>query len=752
MIIDNLESKSSEEILREWEAIKDKKTDAEKFSFLKEIINTPFVFIKCHTIFWDLLIELASSSEEFLEILNLVASKLTLDLVYSNMILPLIQIGREKAEDTQGILDQIYRDPSNYRLIALSGHLLGGLYQNKPKEFLDIVERQIDTRNEYFLVSYIKALRIILDAKGILSEREKLFLDRSLKKGFEIVNTEIIFLLIENIKQNREFCYKRLERLIQEEPVSYKRALFNQFNNFSNFEEEDVFSLIELSKSTDDSVVLTSIAGVFCNYPHQARDIIHIVFYWIREGTILSIMNIDWFLQEYARKNPEISRHYLIEYKEYCAEIGIPLEPFFFENFITQNVEEMISFIMGLDIQSKLDDYLQLLLFKKILGYCYKDLKYYPLLQKMMVFLVQRYGTLPYFENPITEEMLENRSINPDQYYSYVDRFADFFETVESYRDDYDFEFILEEIKKYPTIHHFSQDLLEKSKNERTFSPLLNLIQPTYDMNSTNKMDLYDIAWGKAWLNELETGLNHFLRIPNKKYSDDTKKFNFILSKLSHSREFWAFLSEILIINRIKPDNISEKDTSDNGEADIDFLIILDNKRIFLEITSVEMPRDLRISNGATILKSKSYSAIDQKYKQIKKSGHAKCIEESEDCYYYIIIDEGQYPSRGQDIIEALFGPLTLTIFHDKETREYRGSRAYHDSSKGILVKNRNAKIISGIMFFKAVVNPDTQPFPTIELNGNIINNPNGKNLLPEPTLDELKGSIFKNIIEERLI
>ena len=85
-------------------------------------------------------------------------------------------------------------------------------------------------------------------------------------------------------------------------------------------------------------------------------------------------MNIDWFLQEYARKNPEISRYYLIEYKEYCAEIGIPLEPFFFEDFITHNVEEMISFIIGLEIQSKLDDYLQLLLFKKILGYCYKDL------------------------------------------------------------------------------------------------------------------------------------------------------------------------------------------------------------------------------------------------------------------------------------------------------------------------------------------------------------------------------------------
>jgi len=102
--------------------------------------------------------------------------------------------------------------------------------------------------------------------------------------------------------------------------------------------------------------------------------------------------------------------------------------------------------------------------------------------------------------------------------------------------------------------------------------------------------------------------------------------------------------------------------------------------------------------------------------------------------------------------MEALFGPLTLTIFHDRETREYRGSRAYHDSSKGILAKNRNARIISGIMFFRAVVNPDTQPVPTIELNGNIINNPNGKNLLPEPILEELRRSIFKNIIEERLI
>ena len=195
------------QIKDEWERNKNQYSDYEKIQFLRKIFTDRSTFFQNTEIFFSIFIEVATPSPEFIELLNDITEDLIRSLVYPNLLIPLITLGREKPETARKILEKIHSDRANTRLIAASGHLLGGIYITQPDNYIPLLKAMIHETDEALLLSYVKGFRIVCKDKTFISNIDKEIISELIKRNIVNINCELIFLSIENISKDRDFFF-----------------------------------------------------------------------------------------------------------------------------------------------------------------------------------------------------------------------------------------------------------------------------------------------------------------------------------------------------------------------------------------------------------------------------------------------------------------------------------------------------------------------------------------------------------------
>ena len=223
-----------------------------------------------------------------------------------------------------------------------------------------------------------------------------------------------------------------------------------------------------------------------------------IFFYWIRKGMAFKGLMMDYYLAELARGNPKIVEYFIEEYQKFCHELGGCVDPFPFEFIIFGDVNLAVTTIKNIPISSELDDKIQLKLIKTIIGYCYKDRKYFPQVKDVTSFLLTKYSKTPFLEISISKKLLQLPQIDQNQYNSFIDQVAEFLEFVRDHWEiSFNFDFILNKIADYPTLREYSFDFLSECETEKKYSPLLLFLQPEQNEHGE---ELHLSNWGHAWL------------------------------------------------------------------------------------------------------------------------------------------------------------------------------------------------------------------------------------------------------------
>jgi len=230
---------------------------------------------------------------------------------------------------------------------------------------------------------------------------------------------------------------------------------------------------------------------------------------------------------------------------------------------------------------------------------------------------------------------------------------------------------------------------------DQQFSPLLSLL-------------IDDTEENQVILNELDHGIQLYQTLRNEKNTTDLRITLEIEKQLKNENDFWNFLSELIIMNKIGKDRILVKDKK-IGSKYIDLAVQLGEKTVLLEITTPDIQRDAKILN-AGFLTSKYDSAIDAKRQQLSEGLKNDSRIDSSDLFYFVVIDGSKTPIEYEE--------MNLFTHNNQDD----------DLVSCVIIVRR--KFIPG----------ELQHYKLI---GKIITNPKGKNILPSTEIEKLNRIIF---------
>lgn len=755
MKIQEFEKYNSSKQIEEWNQIKDRLSPEEKEIIVENALSKDIWGYL--DLLSEILFDIASDSDKYIQILETLSSKVKNDMAQGPFLSTLIKIGQEKKDIAIQLRNKIIEKSRSEHLKILSGLILGGIGTEDEKTILDLIEMNIkQEKTSSILQSYLKAILIMNEKQKEIDKRYLSIVENTLNKKDEGANIEIMNFSLSNYNKNKQFFYKIIKTLISENNDSYKRFLFSRLSYQDIIEEKKLFELISLSKDADEKV-LDEIVMCLRKHPSQKRKILNLYFYWINKGLYFKIRrNFDWVLEEIMKKDHSILSLFIKLFRKIDDNYSYVVVPHIFESLAKNNVDLAIAEAMKIRPRNKIETSIKLRLLKNVIGLCYTDKTNAGRIQKLAKYLVNEAKKRPYSTIDIKPELINAESLSKDKYDLLVNQVSKIIDNLEVKKKFYNYSIIRKNLKKYPYVKKYGEDIIRKCKNDKKYSPLLWLLEneiPDLTKININKKDdefnkaikinfLRDKFWPRAYLTELNNSLSLFEVIKNHKYKTINQKKKYIQDNLMNEEAFWHLFSELIVMNKLGKNNIKSKDIiiRDN---DIDFETELFNKLVFLEVTAPEMDRSLRLANGTVGLKNKSFSVIDGKYKQIMKTGVYKNPKYKDKFYFYIIIDISNSTIDEYDLLNSLFGSLTFNLVIDKSTgktiKEYTAR-----SPDSLGHKNKKTEIVSGVIYFKRDLVIDEKNNSHIRLIGNIINNPNSKKILNDEDIQKLKEIMFK--------
>ncbi|MDI6603267.1 MAG: hypothetical protein QME57_04140 [Patescibacteria group bacterium] len=711
-----------------------------KIQIIKEVISDPYKFINYNNIFSELLYDLASNTPEYYQILELIASKFNKDLAYANLFEPLIKVGKERKDIALFLFNKIMCNPDNDELKCLGGHLLGGIYLGNKKELVTYLQERTEETNPHVILAYVRSLRIVYRESTIDDSFFKL-IDVYRAKNFEISNLELIHLSFDKYSKNPQRFFNLIRLLLECNPNKYAHTVFYRLLYLDYFLDEHFFALIDIGKTSENTTVLKDICSCFIKYPSHASQIMDCIFFWIKKNKIFWISLVDHVLDELSKKEKNFIVEYIKRYSALSLEYGYPFPPPMFQSLLHDTAEDALEVIEDIKCTNRIEELAKLTLLREILQYCYKDIAHLPTLKELAIHLHVEFSNTPYTECRFNARIFKQSTINKDQYHELIDEINTFIEALIYGRRSFDFKEIFENLDNYKNIKKYAQSILQECQIKKKYSPLLWMLE--YNNTDAVVTNRSDKGWGKAYLFELENGLPIFERTPNDKYPTQSMREKHIKDSLSNTDRFWTFITELLLLNKIGPDSIICLSKQFNYKSDIDVIVAFGSKVLLLEITFPDTHRELKLMDSASKLKSKTYSVIDKKYKQFMKSGAYKEIENSDNNLFFVVIDGSQVPLFGVDVSEATDGPLSLTVKINNSTHEIVDEKLFFNYKESIWPQNDKFKYISGIICFKRLPVQNCEGTWYIGLEGIIISNPKGKNILSPSEVILLSQKLF---------
>jgi hypothetical protein len=756
MLLQKFEMYKPKEQIKKWTEIKDSIGPEEKLGLIREIIGNKRDFWGHINLLAEVLYDVASDSEEYVQILEKATDIIKSDMAQGPFLQTLVSIGERKKDIGMRLRNRIVETSDNNTLILLSGLILGGVGKVDKNFALSEIKENITSERIPVLQSYLKTILVMNEKKKKVDREYIKILQKLLEFNNENLNIEILNFCLSNYYKNKSFFYGIIKDIVSRDNENYKRFIFGRLAYQDIIEEKKLFELINISKDANEKV-LDEIVMCLGRYPSKNREILFLCFYWINKGLYFKIRNFDWVLEQLMKKDNSLLSLFIKYFRKVNLPYSLVIIPSIFEKLAKHNIRLAITEVKSIAPKGKLERQIKLELFRVIIGCIYKDKKNLAHVQRVAKYLLDISKDRPYIKANINKELLTTQDLNENKFNDLVDKVYNLINEMKVRWDKrFNYSKIFDNLKKYPYVKKYGEEVIQRCKDDKKYSPLFWLLENEVpDISKyklTGKENELDRAikanyirgefWPRAYLNELDKGLYLFEKINNPKRKTNREKKKYIQDILKSNESFWNFLSELIVMNRLV-NQIKSKDFV-IGENDVDLEAELFNKTIFFEITSPDIDRKLKLANGAIALKNKAFSVIEKKYKQLMKSGICSEPKYKDKFYFYIIIDISNSTIDEYVLLNALFGSEQLKLIFDKKERKVVDQYASRDTDS-IGHKNIRTEVISGVIYFKRELffRKDEKPF--IKLIGKIINNPFGKRTLSEKELTELSKILFDN-------
>ena len=691
----------------EYSKIKGDITEENKYVLLDEI-NKESIW-NYFQLSIEILFDLASDSEKYLEYLDSVFLKVKGDMASGPFFEMLIKVGKEKQEVAIKLYYIIQNKSNNIDLKIISGLILGGYSFYNEGLLKDLIKRNLEypTKN-----TILKAILVKYE-KEILPTEVKECLNKTMLSHDERILTELMNLYLSFYKNEKSYFYEKIKSLAERKIISVNRLLFWKTIGIK-LDKEHILELIELYKNSEETII-NDMMYPLIDYPDEIEKISKLFIYWINKDLEFKVQHFDWAIQELVKKNEKFIDYFLDNFEKVKTE---KLDykyifPRIFEKMASQNVEFASRELMEKKIFDK-DPKLYYELVSKIIGIIYKDQDkkkafnlFFPLAKK-----IEEISENKDFinENKKTFDELVNKN-NFDELINYINGLL---EQLRFRIIDFEFNEIDESLKEFSELDKIIKHKLKELYNKKRYSPLFWLGSQQRDKELK-----------KAYLNEIENFLSYSKNISNERNKDNRTS---LIRGLENEDKFWDDFSEIIFTNKFifLEENLNSilepKIPNKNNNADL--YIKLNNKNVFFEIKNSKGDRSLHLDNGAVTINNK----VDKILKE--KSSQFYSLESFEEMkkgirndLYFIVVDASSSVIDEYMIANSFFGTLTYQFYRNNELIRKDDAIA------------KDKQIVSGLIYFKKqLVNLDGKV--KFILVGDIILNPYAVN---QPTVEEIK-------------
>jgi len=692
--------------------------------------------------------DLTENSDDFITLLENVYAKVKRDMAQEPFLNLLKDIGKNHREIALKIYAKIKDKSKHNDFKVVSGFILGG-YSIKDGITL---RKYLNKKIEYPLTNSILIAILVKYEKSKLQKEIYKYFDSVSKTQNKIILQEFTKVCLIFYKKNKNYFYNKILKLIKLKEKNITYLIFDRLTYQKILNQKQILEFIELSKDLDDFVI-DKIVEVLRKFPKQHKQISDWFIYWLNKDLEFKLKNFYSVLEELVKKNKLFIKYFLMNYrklqnKNYTRQIVLLQHLFIILSRFHKNyaLKQLFKF----NLKKKKEKYLFFKLNKVLIGNIYQDIKNKDVLISLIENLIKVSKGINFIEFN-EKKYIHQKSKVPflKEDYDYLIDFANnILSQLINRKQNYDFKLINKNLKKYNKIYKYAKEVIQDAEKKKQYTPLLWLgenEQSNFDDINFSKNDLErSIFWSQAYLRELNKGLRYLENKPNDKFKRKKDLVKNIKQNLLNENRFWDYLSELIFINKFdeKVIKVIEPIVPNKKDNNLDLKVHLFEKDIYFEITKPEIYRKLRLANETVGLKNRAFSTINKKYRQLFAKRTLDEIEKGKrNDLFFVAIDISNSVINEYQIQNSFLGSLSLTIQINKNTKTV--VKEYPSRKKDSLYdKNKNTTIISGVIYFKKAlffVNNE----PRIKLIGDIIINPNAKNILSEKEINKLKKIIF---------
>src|SRR3989339_29019 len=317
----------------EYSKIKGDITEENKYVLLDEI-NKESIW-NYFQLSIEILFDLASDSEKYLEYLDSVFLKVKGDMASGPFFEMLIKVGKEKQEVAIKLYYIIQNKSNNIDLKIISGLILGGYSFYNEGLLKDLIKRNLEypTKN-----TILKAILVKYE-KEILPTEVKECLNKTMLSHDERILTELMNLYLSFYKNEKSYFYEKIKSLAERKIISVNRLLFWKTIGIK-LDKEHILELIELYKNSEETII-NDMMYPLIDYPDEIEKISKLFIYWINKDLEFKVQHFDWAIQELVKKNEKFIDYFLDNFEKVKTE---KLDykyifPRIFEKMASQNVE-----------------------------------------------------------------------------------------------------------------------------------------------------------------------------------------------------------------------------------------------------------------------------------------------------------------------------------------------------------------------------------------------------------------------------
>lgn len=696
----------------------------------------------------DKLLLIAEDSDRFVNLLEGITEKVGEDMAGGKFVSTLVQIGKDDEQLGWKLIERIQKHNSGeYDITA--GHILGGIGRNDFEGVYELISTEYLTKDN-------RSKTALLRAFSIMSEgQEKLPDDKIFQYVDSAANSKDISLKIEAVhtyytlhKFDAEYVEGNLIRLSEREDSIVRHHILNLLYN-PTLSPDSRFTILSKCAEDDDHNLLNKVAFILekeCK--GHVPECMKIAKDWIKERKH-HFQNFDYLLEKIGSADPGKCISIVEEWIRteddgilwYCFPKILVL--------IGRNdVHRLLDFLSRLAEETPEDEDITTRTIIKLLSGHTKESsldedvvkRCYGILTK----LAQKYG--------LNAEKITRGETRLDFKCLRLAR------AVQSFKSDIDYRDMERRLHKYPTLLTFlgSRWLSDLEAEGNKTHPLLIVLsrdEPDQDIIKSEREALknsssIDEKMGHSWRLQSMLRPKAFLEHLEHKlisFKSNEHRIRGIKEKLRSEDHFYNAVSEIEVIGSVREvldrDRVQlepEIERTSGNSSYLDAVIEANSGEVLIEITNPEMYKPLLLKDGGMGIPNRAVDVLLSKYeKQLKDATNIA------DRPIVIVIDMDRSEIDEHQIRAAVHGSPQITLFHDKETREYVGSSPSL-AEDSITDKKEEASIISAVIGYKSFLGDDgkTHLWGIIEPTKNPINSLNGEtlNLLKSALGLEFKG------------